>query len=244
VWEALHTPLSGAGEGVRLRDLPRALRRDEVGFELCVQSPTPITANLLNALLRLDPACEPLPPFPDDFALSGFLKGSIDLMFRHPDPTLGAPYGRYLIADYKSNWLGEGEGEEARSTLSHYHPRALEGVMTSSLYLLQSTLYIVALHRLLTERLGSAYSYDEHCGGALYLFLRGMAGDKSVLPPEAGRPRGVAGVFTHRPPREVVELLSLALNDAAAAAQALNDLQGPRGQSARGAPSAAHRRDR
>ena len=221
VWDALHTPLSGAGEGARLRDVPRALRRDEVGFELCVQSPTPLRAELLNALLRLDPSCEGLPPFPDDFALSGFLKGSIDLMFRHPNPALGAPHGRYLIADYKSNWLGEGEGEEATSTLSHYHPRALEGVMTSSLYLLQSSLYIVALHRLLAARLGDAYRYEEHCGGALYLFLRGMAGERSVLPPEVGRAREAAGVFAHRPPREAVELLSLALDDADAAERAL-----------------------
>lgn len=233
VWDALHTPLSGAGAGARLRDVPRALRRDEVGFELCVQSPAPLSGALLNALLRLDPACAALPPFPDEFALSGFLKGSIDLMFRHPDPALGAPHGRFLIADYKSNWLGEGEGEEARSTLSHYHPRALEGVMASSLYLLQSSLYVVALHRLLAARLGESYRYEEHCGGALYLFLRGMAGARSALPPApGGAAQGVAGVFAHRPPRVAVELLSLALDDAAAAERALRALGGhtPAGQ--------------
>jgi len=92
---------------------------------------------------------------------------------------------------------------------------------------------VVALHRLLAARLGESYRYEEHCGGALYLFLRGMAGARSALPPApGGGAEGVAGVFAHRPPRVAVELLSLALDDAAAAERALRALGGhtPAGQ--------------
>ena len=40
-------------------------------------------------------------------------------------------------------------------------------------YDLQSLLYSVALHRFLEQRL-SDYSFEQHYGGAYYLFLRGL----------------------------------------------------------------------
>ena len=222
---ALQTPLSGAGEGLCLAELSRPLRRDEVSFEISLNQEKPVSAQLLNEILSLDPASAQLPPFPDDFCLSGYLKGSIDLMFRHPHASTEDGVGRYMIADYKTNWLGEGSGDEATSSLAHYHPLSLERVMREHLYLLQSHIYLVALHRLLKVRLGERYRYERHCGGSVYLFLRGMAGQASVLPAEPGRPTQVAGVYTHRPPPVVIELLDLAFEDATRAQLALNELQ-------------------
>jgi exodeoxyribonuclease V beta subunit len=43
----------------------------------------------------------------------GFLNGSIDLLARLPD-------GRFLVADYKSNWLGD--RATGRSVVDDYHP--------------------------------------------------------------------------------------------------------------------------
>jgi len=49
-------------------------------------------------------------------------------------------------------------------------------------------LYVLALHRLLKSRL-PGYDYDQHVGGALYLFLRGIdqpgCGLLHVSPPVA-----------------------------------------------------------
>jgi exodeoxyribonuclease V beta subunit len=61
-------------------------------------------------------------------------------------------------------------------------------------YELQYVLYLLALHRLLRARLGAAYDYDRHIGGAVYLFLRGHAA-----------PGG--GLHLERPPRALIEAL-------------------------------------
>jgi len=229
VWAALHTPLSGGGEGLCLRGISRAARRDEVSFEIAVNPDRPVSAQLLNEILSFDPASAQLPPFPDDFSLSGYLKGSIDLMFRHPKRATEDGLGRYLIVDYKTNWLGEGSGEEAVTSLAHYHPASLERVMREHVYLLQSHIYLLALHRLLKARLGARYDYDRHCGGSLYLYLRGMAGEASVLPASEGREPLVAGVYAHRPPKVVLELLDLAFEDAERAQGLLNETIQDRG---------------
>ena len=43
-------------------------------------------------------------------------------------------------------------------------------------YEVQAALYMLALHRLLRARLGSAYDPAQQLGGAVYLFLRGIDG--------------------------------------------------------------------
>jgi exodeoxyribonuclease V beta subunit len=91
--------------------------------------------------------------------LQGLLMGFADLVFEHG--------GRYWVLDYKSNALGADE--------SAYHPAALEQAMLAHRYELQAGLYLLALHRLLRARLGSAYDPARQLGGAVYLFLRGIA---------------------------------------------------------------------
>ncbi|SEP78397.1 DNA helicase/exodeoxyribonuclease V, beta subunit [Ectothiorhodospira magna] len=89
--------------------------------------------------------------------LNGMMKGFIDLVFEHE--------GRYYVADYKSNWLGDG--------VAAYAPQALAGAVVARRYDLQYSLYSLALHRLLQARLPD-YDYEQHMGGALIFFLRGL----------------------------------------------------------------------
>jgi len=69
-------------------------------------------------------------------------------------------------------------------------------------YPLQAALYLVALQRFLTGRLGDAYDPATHLGGASYWFVRGMLGAST---PGAGGVRD--GVCTWRPSPEFIRAL-------------------------------------
>ncbi|MDD2546880.1 MAG: PD-(D/E)XK nuclease family protein, partial [Burkholderiaceae bacterium] len=92
--------------------------------------------------------------------LHGMLMGFADLVFEHA--------GRYWVLDYKSNHLGQGD--------SAYTAEALQATMLRHRYDVQAAIYLQALHRLLRSRLGAAYDPATQLGGAVYLFLRGIAG--------------------------------------------------------------------
>jgi exodeoxyribonuclease V beta subunit len=89
--------------------------------------------------------------------LQGQMTGLIDLLFRRD--------GKYYIADYKSNFLG--------NSLTDYHDESIAHAMQSHQYHLQYLIYTVAVHRMLKQKL-PGYQYETHMGGAYYLFLRGM----------------------------------------------------------------------
>jgi exodeoxyribonuclease V beta subunit len=72
----------------------------------------------------------------------------------------------------------------------------LPGAILTHRYDVQYTLYVLALHRLLKSRLPN-YDYEQHLGGAIYLFLRGID--------QAG-----AGLFFDRPPKALIESLDQA----------------------------------
>lgn len=88
----------------------------------------------------------------------GWLKGFIDLVFEHE--------GRFYIVDWKSNLLGA-SGES-------YTEERMYAAMVRHSYLLQASLYTLALHRYLSARVPN-YSYAEHFGGAFYIFVRGVS---------------------------------------------------------------------
>ena len=104
-------------------------------------------------------------------ALHGYFQGYIDLIFERQ--------GRWYVADYKSNLLPD------------YGCVAVKRAMLGSHYLLQSRLYVLALHRHLSATLNN-YDYDKHIGGSAWLFLRGFPGE---------------GVWFERPDRKSVEQL-------------------------------------
>ena len=108
----------------------------------------------------------------------GFMRGFIDLLFRHED--------RYFILDWKSNRLGPDDAA--------YTPERLRGAMTTEFYTLQYHLYTLALHLHLGQRLPD-YDFDQHFGGAFYLFTRGIVSD-------------TRGVYFDRPNRALIKALS------------------------------------
>lgn len=111
--------------------------------------------------------------------IQGLLKGFIDLSFSHEE--------RYYIADYKSNHLGY--------LPSDYHQQAMQMEMLKHLYDVQLLIYTVAMHRYLKIRLDN-YDYEQHFGGAFYLFIRGMTAEDET-----------SGVFFHKPDISEVEAL-------------------------------------
>lgn len=109
--------------------------------------------------------------------LNGMLKGFIDLVVEHD--------GRYYVADYKSNWLGPVD--------ANYTAQAMQEAVLDHRYELQYSLYLFALHRLLSARLPD-YDYETHVGGAACIFLRGHAAP-------------TYGAHVERPPRALIEEL-------------------------------------
>ncbi|MBE8168445.1 MAG: exodeoxyribonuclease V subunit beta [Shewanella sp.] len=111
--------------------------------------------------------------------LIGMLKGFIDLTFEFN--------GKYYIADYKSNHLGD--------DFECYSIRNMSQAILDHRYDLQYILYTLALHRYLKPRIAD-YSYDEHIGGCYYLFLRGMS---------ANQPK--SGIYYDKPPFALINRL-------------------------------------
>jgi exodeoxyribonuclease V beta subunit len=105
--------------------------------------------------------------------MQGMLTGSLDLVLQHD--------GRYWVLDYKSN------------KLPSYDPATLQDAVLHKRYDVQYVLYTLALHRLLKVRLPN-YDYDQHMGGAVYVFLRGINAEG-------------AGVHLHRPTQALIEML-------------------------------------
>ena len=123
--------------------------------------------------------------------LRGYLTGSVDVVLRTG--------GRYLVVDYKTNWLGP---FDAPLTAASYRPEQLTQAMGHSSYPLQAVLYAVVAHRFLRWRL-PGYDPEQHLGGVLYLYVRGMCGPDT--PVVDGNP---CGVFSWRPPAALVEAIS------------------------------------
>jgi len=132
-------------------------------------------------------------------SLRGYLSGSIDVVLRIPDQDGAADGHRYVVVDYKTNWLGE---SDRPLTAGDYTPARMAEAMLHSDYPLQALLYSVVLHRFLRWR-QPGYDPERHLGGVLYLFVRGMCGPDT--PVTDGTP---AGVFSWRPPAALVIALS------------------------------------
>jgi exodeoxyribonuclease V beta subunit len=200
---AIETPLGPLLGGLRLRDLGRGDRLDELDFELPLAGGDAPTGRLVldaiaAALREHLPADDPLAGYAERLGdpvlrhgVRGYVTGSIDLVARAGD--------RFAVVDYKTNWLGA-PGEEL--TAWHHRRAALAAEMGRAHYGLQALLYTVALHRYLRWRLPS-YDPERNLAGVGYLFLRGMTGPDT--PTVNGTP---CGVFAWRPPAALVDALS------------------------------------
>jgi exodeoxyribonuclease V beta subunit len=210
----IETPLGPVLGDRRLRDVARADRLDELGFELPLaggdQPSGWLTMERIADVLRAHTgADDPLAGYAerlDDARLRqsvrGYLTGSLDLVIRLPGPGSDAPASsgppRFAVLDYKTNWLGP---PDAPLTAGHYRSEAMRAEMLRHHYALQALLYAVALHRFLRWRL-PGYDPTVNLAGVVYLFVRGMIGD----------PR--TGVFAWPAPPGLVPALSDALDPA------------------------------
>ncbi len=209
----LHTSLGPIADDLTLAALSPRDRLAELTFELPLMggdrpNGTVTLGEVARLLRRHLPAADPLAGYPDQLAvpeladtpLRGYLTGSIDAVLRLPGP-------RYLIVDYKTNWLGDPSDPDLSAW--HYRPAAMATAMIGSHYPLQALLYSVALHRFLRWR-QPGYDIERHLGGALYLFVRGMCGPET--PTVGGSP---CGVFGWRPGAALVDELSVLLDGGA-----------------------------
>jgi len=202
----LSTPLGPLADDLDLATLLATPQWKELDFEIPLgggDRPVPTVARLADVADLLDrhlAADDPIRPFAvrlrspglADQSLRGYLTGSIDLALRLPS-------GRFLVVDHKTNWLGPADEP---LTIAAYRPDALAAAMNSGTYPLQALLYAVVLHRVLRWRL-RGYDPEQHLGGVLYLYVRGLAGA------DAPRVDGVPhGVFSWRPPASLVLALS------------------------------------
>jgi exodeoxyribonuclease V beta subunit len=163
--------------GLKLSEVSTDRRLVEMEFTYVLSGGN---ASSLRKLLT-NPACSCDPRYAEaarllDFHhIKGFMKGYIDLVFEAG--------GRYYLADYKSNWLG--------NTYPDYVPDRLTDAMAREHYYLQYLIYTVALHRYLQLRL-PRYDYEAHFGGVYYFFIRGI------------NPKKKTGIYWNRPNLELI----------------------------------------
>ncbi|MEA2023164.1 MAG: UvrD-helicase domain-containing protein [Actinomycetota bacterium] len=200
----INTPLGPSDDAVRLRDLSERRTLDEMVFEFPVRtSDGAMNLREIAGVLRDHlPAGDPLRGYADVLddlpgnRFRGYLTGAIDLTAVIPG---AVGHDRYVVMDYKTNTLPT-RGEAPAVTDYAHGP--MSRVMGDSHYLLQATIYQVALHRYLQWRL-PGYDPQNHLGGSAYLFVRGMIGaDTPIVDGER------CGVFRWNPPPEMIVELS------------------------------------
>ncbi|MCL1078232.1 exodeoxyribonuclease V subunit beta [Parashewanella spongiae] len=168
--DLLGSPLNS--EGLCLYKLPNSAKLVEMEFYLPIKK---LKATQVNKALQDFGYGDNL-VFDD---LIGMLKGFIDLTFEFN--------GKYYIADYKSNHLGD--------DFECYSIRNMSQAILDHRYDLQYILYTLALHRYLKPKIDD-YNYDKHIGGCYYLFLRGMS---------ANQPK--SGIYYDKPPLALINRL-------------------------------------
>ena len=168
----IHLPLVLPGQQTfTLSQVKREERINELEFDFGV---APFGTNEIEGLSRMG---HPLMVRSHE-ELEGIMNGKIDLFFMQN--------GRYYILDWKSNHLGY--------QITDYDDKGVLQAMTENNYHLQYTIYTLALKKFLESRLDS-FDYDEHFGGVIYLFLRGV------------RKTGNTGIFYQKPDLKQIQEL-------------------------------------
>ncbi|MCM2681231.1 exodeoxyribonuclease V subunit beta [Echinimonas agarilytica] len=175
--DVLATPMLDGGKS--MRDLHPAQALPEMEFHMSVVHQ--VDAHRFNGLLARYPVLGcPVKPLSFD-AFHGLMKGFIDLTYEWQ--------GKFYVCDYKSNHLGY--------QLECYSQENMSRAMAEHRYDAQLVFYTLALHRLLKQRMGDNYRYQDHIGGGVYLFLRGMSETNG----------GETGVIKLRPHQALIEQL-------------------------------------
>ena len=188
--KTLDVALTAPDGGVfSLRDVAAADRFSEWEFDFSSRDAARTTASLKAVIERHwadDPSKAPFlkamagwnRPIP-----RGFLRGFVDLLFRHGDYC--------YVVDWKSNIIN--------GAASGFTTDGIAGEMAEHGYFFQYLLYATVLHRFLRETMGAEYSWERNFGGVRYYFLRGVA---------AGCP---AAVFADRPSAAMLDELAAEL---------------------------------
>jgi exodeoxyribonuclease V beta subunit len=155
----LHTPLALPGGGSLTLAHMDNRQRYQAELEFWFEANQVDTQRLDQLVSRYTLQGAPRPTLPPN-RINGMLKGFIDLIVEQD--------GRYYVIDYKSNWLGD--------NAAAYTPAAMHEATLHSRYDLQYAIYTLALHRQLRARMAD-YDYEQHVGGVLYLYLRGVDHD-------------------------------------------------------------------
>ena len=95
--------------------------------------------------------------------LRGFLTGSIDLLFEQA--------GQYFILDWKTNRPLPHQAEVCAS----YDADGMQAQMLKGAYYLQALIYSAALDHYLRLHLGAKFNWEQHMGGFIYCFVRGLS---------------------------------------------------------------------
>ena len=202
------SPLGSLADGTTLRAIPLRDRLRELDFEL------PLSGGDLLAGRRHPPpsatwrrCCAPIFPRATRSAATPTRSTSPRSAGRACAATSPAPSTWCSGSPGRATWSSTTRPTgsvpaTSRSPPTPTAPQALAGAMQHSDYPLQALLYAAVLHRFLRWR-QPGYRPEEHLGGVLYLYLRGMCGPETPL--VDGEP---CGVFSWRPPVALVEALS------------------------------------
>ena len=170
-------PLQGLGTDLVLSDLASDQLWAEMEFSFEAHH---VSSHALDQLIHQHVLQGQPRPALQTRTLHGMLTGFMDLVLQHD--------GKYWVLDYKSN------------RLPHYGQAQLNQAILEKRYEVQYVLYTLALHRLLKSRVPH-YNYEQHMGGCIYLFLRGIQDDG-------------AGVHAWRPSAALIEALDQAFTKA------------------------------
>ncbi len=127
-------------------------------------------------------------------AIEGFLRGFIDLFFEVD--------GRYYVADYKSNTLGERKSDYTKAQMEHSIKHAH--------YDLQYLIYTVAAVKFL-QNVQPDFDYERDFGGVIYFYLRGMSKDHD------------SGIYFIKPDYEIIQALMILFDDQQLVSDKLED---------------------
>ena len=197
--QLLNVPLRKELSGLKFKEIIDQNRLHELRFDLPL-SPQGLPVNSLNLSEAFKN--DPNQKFGGSYAQKiadlkihsrGFLTGSIDLVFADNKEHSKA---RWWVADWKSNWI-EAEEQNISCGPHHYNNDAMEKEMICHHYPLQAHLYLVALHRFLQWRLPN-YSPEDHLGGYIYVFLRGIPGETLIK--RNANNANIPGLFIEKAP--------------------------------------------
>ncbi|NOR68864.1 MAG: exodeoxyribonuclease V subunit beta [Methylomarinum sp.] len=144
--QTVNTNLSTATDCFSLKQLKDQQCLKEMPFYLSMKT---MDVSQINHILQDCPTYQPL----SEKIMCGYLTGFIDLICEHN--------GQYYVMDYKSNGLESYEQDDLIKSMREHN------------YGLQYWIYTLVLHQYLKTRLPN-YSYQQHFGGVMYLFVRGM----------------------------------------------------------------------